>query len=88
MIECRIIGSLKAEQSDKKETIRNDRIFAYPDINGFYPVYNSMDDIRQEKLKEIENFFVYYNAMQEKTFKPLGILDAKETLKLIKKQRS
>jgi inorganic pyrophosphatase len=88
MIECRIIGSLKAEQSDKKETIRNDRIFAYPDINGFYPVYNSMDDIQQEKLKEIENFFVYYNAMQEKTFKPLGILDAKETLKLIKKQRS
>jgi len=88
MIECKIIGSIKAEQSDEKEMIRNDRIFVSPDIKGFYPVYESMNDVQEEKLKEIENFFVYYNAIQMKTFRPLGILDAKETLKLIKKQRS
>jgi len=88
MIECRIIGSMKAEQTDGKKTIRNDRIFVYPDLKGFYPVYNSMADIQDEKLKEIENFFIYYNAMQKKTFKPLGILDTRETMKLIKKQRS
>jgi inorganic pyrophosphatase len=88
MIECKILGSMKAEQTDSKETIRNDRIFVYPDLKGFYPVYNSMEDIQEEKLKEIESFFIYYNALQNKTFKPLGILNAKETMKLIKKQRS
>jgi inorganic pyrophosphatase len=88
MIECKVIGSMKAEQTDGTETIRNDRIFVYPDLKGFYPVYNSMEDIQDEKLKEIEGFFIYYNAMQKKTFKPLGILDAKETLKSIKQQRS
>ena len=88
LLECRIIGSMKAEQTDDKETIRNDRIFVYPDLKGFYPVYEGMEDIQKEKLKEIENFFIYYNAIQKKTFKPLGILSAKETLKTIKQQRS
>jgi len=88
MIECIVMGSIKAEQTDGKETIRNDRIFAYPDLKGFYPVYDSMKDIQEKKLKEIESFFIYYNAMQKKDFKPLGILDAKETLKIIKQQRS
>lgn len=88
MIECRVIGAMKAGQTDKKTTIRNDRIFVCPDLKGFYPVYNSMRDIQKEKLKEIESFFIYYNAMQNKTFKPLGTLSAKETLKLIQQQRS
>ena len=87
MIECNVIGSMKAEQTDE-ETIRNDRIFVYPELKGFHPVYHSMEDIQDKKLKEIENFFIYYNAMQKKTFKPLGILSAKETLKIIKQQRS
>jgi len=88
MIECTVMGSMKAEQIDEKETIRNDRIFVYPELKSFYPVYDSMEDIHEEKLKEIENFFIYYNAMQKKTFRPLGILNAKETLKIIKQQRS
>ena len=88
MIRCKVIGSMKAEQTEKDKTIRNDRIFVSPDLKGFYPVYNSMEDIQEQKLKEIEQFFVYYNAMQDRTFKPLGILDAKETWELIKKQRS
>ena len=88
MIKCKVIGSMKAEQSEGKETIRNDRIFVTPDLKGFYPVYESLKDIQKEKLKEIESFFIYYNSMQDKIFKPLGILTAKETMKIIKHQRS
>ena len=83
MIECKVIGSMKAEQTEGKETIRNDRIFVTPDIKGFYPVYGSLKDIQKEKLKEIEKFFIYYNSMQDKIFKPLGILTPKETMKII-----
>lgn len=85
MIECKVMGSMKAEQTEGKETIRNDRIFVTPDIKGFYPVYESLKDIQKEKLKEIENFFIYYNSMQDKIFKPLGILTPKETMRIIKK---
>jgi inorganic pyrophosphatase len=85
VIECKVIGSMKAEQTEGKETIRNDRIFVTPDIKGFYPVYGSLKDIQKEKLKEIESFFIYYNSMQDKIFKPLGILTPKETMRIIKK---
>src|SRR5687768_4707572 len=85
MVECKVIGSMKAEQTEGKETIRNDRIFVTPDIKGFYPVYKSLKDIQKEKLKEMERFFIYYNAMQDKIFKPLGILTPKQTMRIIKK---
>ena len=88
MIKCRMIGSMKASQTEGKETIRNDRIFVTPDIKGFYPVYESLKDIQKEKLKEIEGFFIYYNSMQDKIFKPLGILSAKQTMKIIEQHRS
>ena len=88
MVKCNVIGSMKAEQTDGKETIRNDRIFVTPGLTGFYPVYESMKDIQKEKLKEIEGFFIYYNSMQDKIFKPLGIADAKATMKMIREHRS
>jgi len=88
MVKCRVIGSMKAEQTDGKDRIRNDRIFVIPDVKGFYPVYDSLKDIQKEKLKEIESFFVYYNAMQDKIFKPLGTLSPKETMKIIEHHRS
>ena len=88
ILQCNVIGSMKAEQTDGKETIRNDRIFVTPDIKGFYPVYESLKDIQKEKLKEIESFFIYYNALQDKIFKPLGTLSAKETMRIIKEHQS
>jgi len=88
LLKCKVIGSMKAEQTNGKETIRNDRIFVTPDIKGFYPVYESLKDIQKQKLKKIESFFIYYNSMQDKTFKPLGILSAKDTMKIIKHHQS
>jgi len=88
MVECKVIGSMKAEQTEGKEKMRNDRIFVVPDINGLYPVYKSLKDIQKEKLKEIESFFIYYNAMQDKIFKPLGTLNAKQTMSIIKRHQS
>jgi inorganic pyrophosphatase len=88
MVKCNVIGSMKAEQTEEDKTIRNDRIFVTPGIKGLYPDYESLEDIQKEKMKEIENFFIYYNMMENKTFKPLGILSAIETWKIIKKQRS
>jgi inorganic pyrophosphatase len=88
LVKCDIIGAIKAEQTEEKKTIRNDRIFVIPEIKGLYADYKSLKDIQKEKMKEIENFFIYYNLMENKTFKPLEILTSKETRKLIKQQRT
>ena len=84
VVECIIIGSIKARQSSEDETVRNDRIIAVPAITADEENENELEDISKNKIKEIENFFVYYNKMEGKEFKPLGILKAKETWKLIK----
>lgn len=84
VVECIIIGAIKAKQSSEDETIRNDRIIAVPAMVADEENETELEDISKKKIKEIENFFVYYNKMENKEFKPLGILKAKETWKLIK----
>jgi inorganic pyrophosphatase len=90
ILPCKILGALKAEQSKeetkKQKMIRNDRIIVVPEIAGLVSPYKVFEDIPSEKIKEIENFFIYYNAIQDKIFKPLGILTAKETKEIIKQQ--
>jgi len=85
VVECTIIGSFKAEQTAKGKSVRNDRIFGVP-VDNNEDKDLALSDLSKEKIKEIENFFVYYNMMEKKEFKPLGILNAKETWKTIKKQ--
>ncbi len=85
-LECEIIGAIKAKQISEGETMRNDRIIAIPTliIKKYEPA--ALEDISKQKIKEIENFFIYYNKAQKKEFKPLGILSAKETWNVIKEQ--
>ena len=84
VVECIIIGAIKAKQSSEDETVRNDRIIAVPAMTADEENEMELEDISKNKIKEIENFFTYYNKMEGKEFKSLGILKAKETWKLIK----
>jgi inorganic pyrophosphatase len=90
VLSCKILGAIKAEQSKdktkKQKMIRNDRILVSPELSGFVSPYNALEDIPAEKLKAIETFFIYYNAMQDIIFKPLGILSANEAKEIIKQQ--
>src|ERR1043165_8808322 len=67
VLPCRILGAIKAEQSKdetkKQKLIRNDRILVTPEVPGLVSPYKTCEDISPEKLKEIEDFFVYYNAI-------------------------
>jgi inorganic pyrophosphatase len=86
IIQCRIIGGFKAEQSNKKakqKVIRNDRYFAIPVHSKIYQEMESMNDIPSALLKEIEDFFIDYNDIEGKTFKVLDTLSAKASFKII-----
>jgi inorganic pyrophosphatase len=83
VIECKVIGAIKAKQLSEKETVRNDRIIVVPTLTIEKDKEVALGDFSKQKIKEIENFFIYYNKMERKEFKPLGVLSAKETWKLI-----
>jgi len=88
LMDCRIVGAMTAKQSSKKGTIRNDRYFAVSVLSSIFSHIKTMDDIPQNKLKELQQFFVNYNEEEGKEFKLLKILKPKEALALINKQRN
>ena len=84
VIECEIIGAIKARQSSDDETFRNDRIIGVPVMTKEKDEEVALEDFSKHKINELENFFIYYNKMEKKEFKPLGILNARETWQIIK----
>jgi inorganic pyrophosphatase len=83
MIECRPIGILKAEQKSKKEKVRNDRYFFIPVLSKHYEHIESLKDIPEDQMKEIEEFFIQYNKIDGKEFHVLGIESPKSAIKLL-----
>lgn len=88
MMDVRIIGAMLAEQTAKDKTERNDRFLAVPSLSTIFSDINTVADIPKNKLDELQQFFVNYNAAQGKKFKPLKIIKPKEAFKLIKKQNN
>lgn len=88
IIECQIIGAIKAKQISDGATFRNDRIIAMPALTMEKDEEVALENFSKQKITELENFFSYYNKMEGKEFKSLGLSSAKETWNMIKEQYS
>jgi inorganic pyrophosphatase len=89
LIECKILGVIEAEQTEKNgETMRNDRLISATIQSHRYREMNSLDDLDKYLLDEIISFFVTYNEMSNKKFKVLNTKGPDSTINLIKKQIS
>lgn len=87
-VECRLLGAIKAEQAVKNgHPIRNDRYIAIPLVSPDAETIHSIDQLPEKTLKELEAFFVNYNKEEGKNFRPLGYLNAKQSMQQIKKQK-
>lgn len=78
-----LIGVLEAEQIEKGKATRNDRLVAVIETPYNHPTIHSLDEIDRQRLDEIEHFFVSYNQMQGREFRPLGRRGPKKAEKLI-----
>jgi inorganic pyrophosphatase len=84
LVECRLIGALKAKQEEKDGMVRNDRLIAVSVESRMYQDLDEIDHLSQNVLNEIEHFFTSYNQMAGKEFKSSGWAGAAEAAKLIK----
>ena len=85
-LECRLIGAVKAEQSEQGKIIRNDRFFFIPHSSVTYKHIKSIKDLPSSHLKELLFFFIAYNEEKGKQFNPLKYLSAEKASKLLNKQ--
>jgi inorganic pyrophosphatase len=72
LVPARLIGVIEAEQTEEGETTRNDRLIAVATDSHNHRDVRSLDDLTPNLLEEIEHFFVSYNTIRGKQFRPLG----------------
>jgi inorganic pyrophosphatase len=67
-----LIGVLEAEQTEKGNTVRNDRLIGVVETPHNPPPVRALDELDESRIREIEHFFVSYNEAEGRKFKPLG----------------
>ncbi len=84
LVEARLLGVIEAEQTEEDgETTRNDRLIAVASNSRTHKHVRSLDALHASMLEEIEHFFVSYNTIKGKEFKPLGHFGPTRAHKLI-----
>ncbi len=72
LIPARLVGVIEAEQQQGAEKVRNDRLIAVPLKSQSYADVQSLDQLRDALLKDIEHFFVSYHQLEGTAFTPIG----------------
>ena len=73
LVVTRLIGVIEAEQTERDgETTRNDRLIGVASEARSHSNVRSVDELNENMLDEIEHFFVSYNEIKGKEFKPMG----------------
>jgi inorganic pyrophosphatase len=73
VVPVRLIGVLQAEQTETSgETVRNDRLLGVVETPYNPPELRSLDELHRQRVDEIEHFFVSYNEMEGRRFRPTG----------------
>jgi inorganic pyrophosphatase len=73
LVASRLVAVIEAEQTERDgETTRNDRLIAVATASHTHQKVRSPAHVGDILLDEIEHFFISYNEIKGKTFKPLG----------------
>ena len=84
MIECRIIGAIKAEQTERDgKTMRNDRFLGIPVVSQLFPHVDELAQLPEGIVNQLEHFFKNYNEQAGKRFRVIDRLTAAEANKLL-----
>ncbi len=83
LVPVRLLGVIEAEQSEDGKKERNDRLIGIAAHAHEHSNVKSLKEMNPKLLDEIEEFFISYNKMRGKKFKPMGRYGPKRALKVI-----
>jgi inorganic pyrophosphatase len=84
LVPSRLLGVIEANQTEDGKTERNDRLIAVAAEAHDHSEIRSISELSAHLIEEIEHFFVSYNEIRGKKFKPLGRFGPRRAMKLIK----
>jgi inorganic pyrophosphatase len=85
LVPSRLIGGLKAKQSENGKMKQNDRLFTVPILPQEYSPPRSLRDLNRHLLSEIKEFFITYQRLMGKKFEVLAKLGPKDAKALVQK---
>jgi inorganic pyrophosphatase len=83
IIASRLIGVIEAEQTQEGKTERNDRLIAVASTSRIHQSIEALSDVDSHLLDEIEHFFISYNEVKGKEFKPLARAGPKRAREIV-----
>jgi inorganic pyrophosphatase len=86
LVEARLLGVIEADQTEDGKTERNDRLIAVAAESHTHASLKSLQKLDHTLIREIEHFFVSYNDVRGKKFKPKCRRGPATAKRLIKKQ--
>jgi inorganic pyrophosphatase len=87
VLKCRPIGVIEGEQVGKREKVRNDRIVAVEQDAHSWADIKNIHDLGKQFEQELEDFFVNYHRISNKTYRILGIKGPHHARTLVKSGR-
>jgi inorganic pyrophosphatase len=72
LVLVHLIGIIRAKQTERGKTIRNDRLLGVIETPVNKPVIRDLRELPKEQLHEIEHFFRSYNEAQGRRFVVTG----------------
>jgi inorganic pyrophosphatase len=84
LVQCRLLGVIEANQTEKGKINRNDRLIAVVSNAPTHQGIKSVKDLEKNLIQEIEHFFISYNQAKGKKFKPRGCYGPQRATRLIK----
>jgi len=85
IVPARLIGIFEAEQTQAGKTIHNDRFVAVIETPYNPPAFRSLEELHPQALAEIEHFFISYNQIEGRQFRPLGRQGPDQAQKIMEK---
>ena len=83
VVDVRILGVIKAEQTERGRTYRNDRLVGRVALSVSYKHTNHIDDLGPPFIEHLGLWFTNYNALKGKGFEVIGIGDCREATAII-----
>jgi inorganic pyrophosphatase len=83
VLTARPIGVIEANQTQDGKTFRNDRLIGVAMASRTHADIESLADINQSILDEIEQFFKSYNRMRGREFNPIRRAESSVAVELV-----
>ena len=85
MLQVRLIGVIEAEEKEKGDIERNDRVLAVVDCSRVYAEIETPDDLPDEFVQNLVDFWINKDKLEGKAFKSLGIQGPAAAIDLVRR---